>query len=370
MSQIKPVPVCEYDGSSMFSWNGTYPESPDGKRVCYTRVPSPGESAAEPHAAALWVCDKTASSGTVSFVNHRRVFDLTFRTEGYKHNGSMASWVDDGTLVFRHDAPDGAAAESDRELIYVIAADSGSVLHGPIAGGLGHNACRGKIPFSVDEDDIAVNSAYPAIETPGIYELECATGSIRRVISTDAITSFIADQKLTPTERSRRIMHVMYNPSATRVMVRIDAEECETLVSSDLDAGDLVLTPNKPLHQLWFDDETYLAVDRHDTGNIFRYTRDGEKLELLAGRGNHIAASPDRARYVTDNFYRQSPVIVQVFERGATEPAYVLDENPNDYPIWKLLAHANPVFSCDGRGVYFVRAGEGARVEAVYATLG
>ncbi len=370
LSQVEVKPVCEYRGSSMFSWNGTCPESADGRRVCYTRVESPGTDAAELHPAELWICEIHSVDGRTAFEAHRRVFDLSFRAVGYKHNGSMASWVDDRTVVFRHDAVDGAAAEAERELICVIDGDTGSMVHGPISGSLGHYACRGKIPFSVDENDLPFNSAYRAIEKPGIYELKLATGAIRSVISTDDIVTFIAAQGFTPTDRSRRIMHVMYNPSATRVMVRIDVEECETLVSTDAQGGDPVLTPNKPLHQLWYDDETYVAVDRHDTGNIFRYARDGEKLELLAGRGNHIAASPDRLWYVTDNFYRQSPVVVQVFEKGTLDPAHVLDENPNDYPIWKLLAHANPVFSRDGRGVYFVRASQDSRVEAVYARLG
>ncbi|TVR53220.1 MAG: hypothetical protein EA426_18065 [Spirochaetaceae bacterium] len=370
MSQIKPVPVCEYDGSSMFSWNGTCPESPDGTRVCYTRIERPGESESVPHAAELWICDKRVSDGTTTFGNHRRVFNLTFHAEGYKHNGSMASWVDERTVVFRHDAADGTAAEVGREFISVIDVETGKVLHGPIAGDLGHYACRGKIPFSVHEHDLSFNAAYRAITTAGIYELEFRTGAIRLVISTDDIVRFIASQNATPTERSRDIMHVMYNPSATRVMVRIDAQEYETIVSTDLHGGDPVLTPKKPLHQLWYDDDTYMAVDRHDSGNIFRYARSGEKLELLAGPGNHIAASPDRSLYVTDNLYHRTPVVVKVYEKGSLEPVYVLDQNPNDAPIWKLRAHANPVFSRDGRGVYFVRAGESSRVEAVFAAIG
>ena len=132
--------------------------------------------------------------------------------------------------------------------------------------------------------------------------------------------------------------------------------------------------------QLWYDDHTYVAVagassDPHPKREIARWEQDGAKLETLVsaedgtGIGNHIDLSPDREWYVTDSIYRTTPVTVNLYRHGVGTPVTTLDRHTLTHPVWKLRAHANPVFSRDGKRVYFVHAVGETRVQAVYADI-
>lgn len=54
------------------------------------------------------------------------------------------------------------------------------------------------------------------------------------------------------------------------------------------------MSPDKPVHQLWFDDDTYMATRQYydgskiemETSRIQRFTPNGECIETLGGIGN------------------------------------------------------------------------------------
>jgi hypothetical protein len=172
----------------------------------------------------------------------------------------------------------------------------------------------------------------------------------------------------------------MLNPAATKMMIRFALAECLTLFAVDLTTGKRTLFPYKPLHQLWYDDETYVGVagassDPGDKREIARWQPDGTRLETLVssedgtGIGNHIDMSPDTAWFVTDSIYHSDPVTVDLYRRGRGDRVATLDRHSLTRPVWGLRAHANPVFSRDGRRVYFVQAWDEMRVRAVVVDI-
>ena len=155
-------PVHDGPGTTLLSWNGTCPESPDGQHVAYFRMPVPASETSRSFTGEIWVCG-------ADLTGHRKVFEMGMECAGFQHNGGMAMWVDDRRLAFR-----GTAGPT--ETIYVVDAETGALLHKPIAGGIGHYAVCGKVPFSVTTTERGENAAYPAIDEAGIYALNCDAG--------------------------------------------------------------------------------------------------------------------------------------------------------------------------------------------------
>jgi hypothetical protein len=360
------IPLDAGPESTLLSWNGTTPESPDRTRLVYLKLTGPVGERTRTVPGELWVCD-------FDLMGHRKVFDVPMTCAGFPHNGAMASWIDDRRVVFRQLAPSGPK-------IYVLDVDSGEVCVPPIVGNLGHYAAHGKVPFGIYPAEVGRNPAYPSIDGEGLYQLDTDAGTVERVIATEAIIAFAREQGFTPTEKTHRLAHEMLNPAATKMMIRLNLEECLTLFAIDLGSGEKTLFPYKPLHQLWYDDETYVGVagassDPGDKREIARWQPDGTRLETLvssddgSGIGNHIDISPDRRWFVTDSIYHSDPVTVDLYRRGRGNPVATLDRHSLTRPVWGLRAHANPVFSWDGRRVYFVQAFGEMRVRAVVVDL-
>ena len=125
--------------------------------------------------------------------------------------------------------------------------------------------------------------------------------------------------------------HVQLNPSATKVMMRLSVANCPVfgaLGCIDLETGKTHVIPDKPVHQLWFDDDTYMATRQYydgskiemETSCIQRFTPDGECIETLGGIGNHIDGSPDRSYFVGDRAYPGYPADIFLYRRGETTP--------------------------------------------------
>lgn len=347
-------PVHDGPGTTLLSWNGTCPESPDGQHVAYFRMPVPASETSRSFTGEIWVCG-------ADLTGHRKVFEMGMECAGFQHNGGMAMWVDDRRLAFR-----GTAGPT--ETIYVVDAETGALLHKPIAGGIGHYAVCGKVPFSVTATERGENAAYPAIDEAGIYALNCDAGSVEKIVATQDVLSFVRSRGFTPTERTPSISHVMLNSTAERVMARWALKECKAIISCGVGGGEWKIIPDKPLHQIWFDAETYAAVYRQ-TGHIHRYAQDGTRREMLAGPGNHFDISPDREWIVTDPGYNQVPVTIHLYRRGQTEPTATLASHDLGHPTWHLRAHANPVFSRDGRSVYFLHPLNEGTVQAVWVNV-
>ena len=66
--------------STLLSWNGTTPESPDAKRLVYFRQPDPVDENMRDFTGEIWVCDW-------DLTNHRKVFDMTMTCTGFEQDG-------------------------------------------------------------------------------------------------------------------------------------------------------------------------------------------------------------------------------------------------------------------------------------------
>ena len=124
----------------------------------------------------------------------------------------------------------------------------------------------------------------------------------------------VREHGLTPNEHTASVSHVQLNPSATAVMMRLGVKECPVfgaLGCIDLDTKKTHMIADKPVHQLWFDDDTYMATrqfnqGRHiemETSYIARFSKDGEELEVLGGISNHMDGSFDRKYFAGDRCY-------------------------------------------------------------------
>ena len=60
------IPVCSYEGSTMWGMNGGQPESPDGKLLVYARKPSLTEPVTE-----IWICDRD------TLANQKKIYTVS-----------------------------------------------------------------------------------------------------------------------------------------------------------------------------------------------------------------------------------------------------------------------------------------------------
>lgn len=355
MRELPLIPVYDGDESTLMGYNGSCPESPDGKRLCYVRMKHLSTEKKRPVKAELWIC------GT-DLEKHMKIADISV----HQHNGACASWVDNEHVVFEELDAEGT------ERFSVIDVNSREIVYGPIPAQLGHKSIKGKIPFEVGLRHVKLGSGHSSIDEEGIYWLDISTGTIEKLASMKEIYNYVEQEGYTPAD-GKAVYHVQLNPLAEKVMIRLDLKESKTILTKDLLRNQYFIMPNKPLHQLWFDNETLIAVNArgklgHDM-NMYQYDLAGNRLELLAGKGNHIDFSPDGNWYVSDTGYTKVPVDINLYRRSETDPAAVLDSDGYGALTWEGQVHANPVFSRDGRRVYFVHAVSEEKVQAVYADI-
>lgn len=352
--KLEKIPIYTGEESTVFGYNGSCPESPDGKRLCYARLKRLSEERNRPVEGELWVC------GT-DLERHVKLAEVAV----HQHNGAAASWVDNGRIVLEELDSEGV------ERFSVIDANSGKTLHGPVWAQLGHKAVKGKIPFEISRRHVEKAGAREG--QTGIYWLDVETGERKLLVSRKELDCFALQQGYEPLEEGKAVFHVQLSPSAGKVMIRFDMKDVQSVITVDLVSRDFFLMPNKPLHQLWFDEESLLAVNARKKMQrdmcMYRYDFLGNPLELLAGKGNHIDASPDRKWYVSDTGYTKVPVIIHLYRRNETEPAAILDCNEAGGVCWERQVHANPVFSRDGKRVYFVCAVSDSQVQSVYVDI-
>lgn len=353
--------VCDYEGSSIWGMNGGQPESPDGKWLVYGRKPDLTDK--EKQETQIWICDRETLG------QQRQVFTVRCGN----HNGPSATFVDNRHIVFR-DIIDGLSA------FRILNIETEEVLYGPIFAKESHCAENGWYPFSISEEFLGRNPGYPCLDTCGIYLLNLKTGDIRRAADKETIYNMVVKSGCVPNEHTTSMSHVQLNPSATRVMMRLSVENCPVfgaLGCIDLETGETHVIPDKPVHQLWFDDNTYMATRQYydgqriemETSRIQRFTVDGECLEILGGIGNHIDGSPDRQWFVGDRAYPGYPADIFLYRRGETKPAAVFGGQNFQNCIWKLQIHPNPTFSRDGKRIYFNYPVSETRTTACFAEI-
>lgn len=223
---------------------------------------------------------------------------------------------------------------------------------------------NGKYPFSISTEYLDKNPDYPEINSCGIYILDVENGKITLVATEEDILNMVREHGLTPNEHTASVSHVQLNPSATAVMMRLGVKDCPVfgaLGCIDLDTKKTHMIADKPVHQLWFDDDTYMATrqfnqGRHiemETSYIARFSKDGEELEVLGGISNHMDGSFDRKYFAGDRCYPDFAPNVYLYKRGDKNPVATFEISQDEYTTWKLQVHPNPSFSRDGKRLYF-----------------
>lgn len=358
---IKTVPISDDNCCTLLGMNGGQPESPDGKLLIYAKKAVIDDKSRQD--TQIWVCDRQ------TLENHRKVFTVKCGN----HNGPSATFVDNEHAVFRSGI-DGLS------VFYIVNVYTGKVKYGPIFAKESHCSENGKYPFSISENFLGKNPDYPEIDSCGIYILDIKTGSVTKAVDTKEIIDMVTSRGYSANQWTTSMSHVQLNPSATSVMMRLSVDECPVfgaLGAIDLDTHETHFIPDKPVHQLWYDDNSYMATHQVHNGEIIemqssriqRFSKDGEVLETLGGVGNHIDGSYDRQWFVGDRAYPGYPLDIMLYKRGEIEPAAILDSQNFQHTVWKLQVHPNPTFSRDGRRVYFNRPVAEGKTVAVFADI-
>ena len=349
--------IAETDSSTLIGMNGGMIESPDGKRIIYAKK---RELSGIGH-TELWVCDRDLK-------NHR----LIYTGNCGNHNGPSASFIDNSTVVFRD-------MSKERSAIIIMNADTCEVMH-RIYAKEGHRAERGIYPFSVSEELPELNPDYPEIRKPGIYTLDINKNEIKMIVSQKEFLDMIHEHGLTPNTENVSVSHVQLNPAATSVMMRIGVRECPVfgaLGCVDIDTGKTYMIPDKPVHQLWYDDDTYMATRQFangrkiemETSYIARFSKSGEELEVLGGIGNHIDGNRKRTLFAGDRCYPGYSPDIYVYEKGSKKPVIKIDMPDLQKVIWEHQVHPNPSFSMDGTRLYFNRPVSETKTEASFIDI-
>lgn len=355
--EIKKIYEGEY--STLLGMNGGMVESPDASRIVYARKADLEKSETE-----IWICDR-------DITNHRKIFEVSCGN----HNGPSATFITNSLIVFR-DSID------NLPVFRIMDVDTGEVKY-KICAKESHCSENGKYPFSVSKEFMGKNPDYPEINQCGIYILDVMSGKITLAATEEDILNMVKEHGLTPNEYTASVSHVQLNPSATAVMMRLGVVDCPVfgaLGCIDLDTGKTHMIPDKPVHQLWFDDDTYMATrqfnqGRHieiETSYIARFSKDGEEIEVLGGISNHMDGSYDRKWFSGDRCYPGFATNVYLYKRGEKEPVYTFEIPQNEHTTWKLQVHPNPSFSRDGKRLYFNRIcsdGDKYKTEAVFADI-
>lgn len=357
---METTKISDYGGSTLLGMNGGMVESPDGTRIIYARKADLTKPETE-----IWICNRDLSG-------HKKVFDVLCGN----HNGPSATFITNSLIVFR-DSADGLAS------FRIMDADTGEIKH-KILAKESHCAENGKYPFSVSQEYLGKNPDYPEIDKCGIYTLDIKTNKIECVMTEQEILDMVRAHGFTPNKYTASVSHVQLNPSATSVMMRLGVEECPVfgaLGCIDIDTRKTHIIPDKPVHQLWFDDNTYMATRQFNKGKhiemetsyIARFSKDGEELEILGGISNHMDASRDRHFFAGDRCYPEFAPNVYLYRRGDKNAIAVFEIPQDEYTTWKLQVHPNPSFSRDGSRLYFNRQKKTKdgqyKTEAVFADI-
>lgn len=332
--------ISKGDYSTLLGMNGGCPESPDGKRLVYAK-----KKTLDCQDTEIWICDS-------DLTNHRKVFDVTCGN----HNGPSQSFIDNSLIVFR----DG---KNKHSLFWIINVDTGEILY-KIFAKESHCAEGYLYPFSISESFLGLNPDYPEIDKCGIYVLNIKTGKIDFVASEEKLTELVKSHGLHTDEWTGQVSHVQLNPKGDAVMMRVSVEDCPVfgaLACFDINTGKSHIIPDKPVHQLWFDNDSYMATrqfnqGRHiemETSYIARFSKDGEELEVLGGIGNHIDGSPNRQFFAGDRCYPGFSPDVYLYKRGCKTPIATFPIPDEENVIWNKKVHPNPSFSRDGKRLYF-----------------
>lgn len=353
---MKLTRISEGNYSTLLGMNGGMVESPDEKRIVYARKQDINKPETE-----IMICNR-------DLTEHRCVY----KVDCMNHNGPSATFLNNHEIVFRD-------MGGKLSQFVILNVDTGEVRH-RITAKESHCAENGKYPFSISSEFLGSNPDYPEISECGIYILDLASDKITLVVKESEICDMVRNAGFTANDRTGAVSHVQLNPSATAVMMRIGVPECPVfgaLGCIDLDTHKMHIIPDKPVHQLWYDDDTYMATRQFyrngiiemESSYIARFSKDGEELEVLGGISNHMDGNKERTLFAGDHCYPGYPVDIGLYKKGIKEPLAVFEIPHFEEIVWDKKLHPNPSFSHDGKRLYFNRPCSNDKTEAVFADI-
>jgi hypothetical protein len=218
-----------------------------------------------------------------------------------------------------------------------------------------------------------------------VWELDCDSGDLRKITTVDAVNAALNSPE------NGQIGHIQPSADGSRFLFRYSSAQGKPRMGCiRISDGSLlsVFPRNKPMHYLWFDNETVMGANwlfkPEDHGNVDlaefsravkerwyqRFKLEGGLIETLAGPTHHGAGSPDRNWYAGDPApENRPPVTLSLYRRGHTEPTAILMKHPFKKLTVSQKVHVNPSFSRDGKRVYFFRAVSEERFKASFVDI-
>ena len=215
---------------------------------------------------------------------------------------------------------------------------------GPVFCKESHCSEKGIYPFSISEEFLGKNPQIPNMDSCGIYLLDLGTYQVTRAVDSAKILDMVGEAGYTP----HTIYHIHESCAAESFgHCCDDAFKCKRMSTFgalgcvELNTGKTHFIPDKPVHQLWYDDTTYMATRQYfdgkriemETSRIQRFSMDGETLETLGGVGNHIDGSKNRQWFVGDRAYPGYPADVLLYKREKSFPRLFWGHPMNSTPF-------------------------------------
>jgi Tol biopolymer transport system component len=319
------------------------PESPDGSRVLiYTSTDSDGGS------GNLCVLDRATGTETV-VARQIHVEDA--------HRAACQQWVSGGKRVAFHDVRDG------RWLVAVVDLDSGQerVL-----------VRDRQLAFGQPAGDVL--PIYGCHWNPGEHRdlelVDVETGAVRTAVSADSVRKTYGDWMAREFgDKSTSIFFPVLSPDGTRVFFKMAAgnggdnfrtsaaSHRQGLIGYDLRSDRLLFMRSKWGHPAWHPDSRRII----EVGNLL-INSDGGAVGRIPNvpslRGCHPSVSPDGRLIVMDGLAEsvggkpgEWAVLVADIRGGSHQVLYCFD-NSQGARSWRR-SHPHPVFSADGRRIYF-----------------
>ena len=335
------------DGHTIHTYYLTCPESPDGTRVLYFASTTP-----EGHHGDLVVRERATGKETV--------IARDVETED-AHRAACQQWISGGRRVVYHDVKDG------RWSVHVIDLETGT------SRTLAHDR---QLCFGPASGDVV--PLYGCHWNPGAHRdlelLNVATGEITTALTIAEVEQRYGDW-LTKQfgGRSTSIFFPNISPDGKRVFFKMAAQDTDGAAgifrsaSASDRQGLLVydLATREPIwmretwgHPAWHPDSTKII----EMGNIlFDLARGGAMVripDLPTMRGCHPSLSPDGRLFVMDGLIDSQGnaeaqwAIVVCDVRGRKFQILHSFDNSRGAKSWRKN-HPHPVFSPDGRRIYF-----------------
>lgn len=339
--QVRPV-VADAKGHTIHSYFNTCPESPDGQWVLFF-----ASSTADAHLGEVRIRDRATGNEKI-LARNISVEDA--------HRVACQQWVSKGNRVVFH-------GERDREW-FVAAVDVESATERILA--------KGRLA-GWGQPHADVVPLYGPHWNPGPHRdlelLNVETGEIRTVVTNEAVkTKYPEWVAKAYGDKPTSIFFPVLSPDQTRVFFKMasssggdarstSASQRQGLVCYSLAEQRFLFLRERWGHPAWHPDQksivemAYTLIDS-DTGKERRLPN------LPAVRGDHPSASPDGKLIVTDTTMdkfggdAKEWGIVLPSARGTDHVLLHRFDNSRGAASWRR-SHPHPVFSPDGRRIYF-----------------